>query len=108
MIEKAIIAEIAKANKIKIATLGLRFDRVVNRLIDDLHDFGEKTLPTGTTVLVAITAPIRVPAQTAAELRSRIESLAVGASRPRDKNVTINGNNVRIRILRHSDRHQSY
>lgn len=103
-VEKSIFAEIAKRRKIKIATLGLRFDRVVIRLINDLHEFADRALPNGTTVLVTMTAPIRLPAKTAAELCSRINPMVVGVTSARDKHATINGNNARIRVLRHSNK----
>jgi hypothetical protein len=100
--ENQFIAKAVKANGLTTAELGLRFDRVVIRLIDELHEFARRTVPTGTTVLVTVTAPIRMPAKTAAMLGDRIEALLAGASSLRDRNFTINGNRARIRILNHS------
>ncbi len=103
IVETSIFAEIAKTKKISIATLGLRFDRVVIRLIDDLHQFADKAVPLGTTVLVAMTAPIRLPSKTASELCGSISAMAVGVTMTRDKHVDINGNKALIRVLRHSN-----
>jgi hypothetical protein len=101
-VEKQFVAEAVKANDLTMAELGLRFDRVVIGLMDELHEFANTAVPIGTTVLVCVTAPIRMPAKTAAMLRDRIEVPLPGRSSPGDRPITINGNRVRIRILKHS------
>src|SRR5881396_2477929 len=46
----------------------LRFDKVATRLIERLQATLGKTVPDGMTVLLTITAPIRLPSKTAAAL----------------------------------------
>jgi hypothetical protein len=53
----------------------LRFDRVVTRLIQGLHASLGETLPGGTTVVLTVTAPIRLPSKTAAALEEKIRAL---------------------------------
>jgi hypothetical protein len=57
-------------------------------------------VPNGMTLLLTITAPIRVPAKTAASLEDSIRTLLARKSPGRDEKDTIHGNRVRIRLLR--------
>lgn len=76
----------------------LRFDKVATRLIKRLQATLGETVPDGMTVLLTITAPIRLPSKTAAALEAKIQTLLVRKSPGRDD--TIHGNRVRIRLLR--------
>jgi hypothetical protein len=78
----------------------LRFDKAVTRVMGRLQATLGETVPDGMTVLAAITAPIRLPAKTAASLEDRIQSLLERGSPGRDEKDTIYGNRVRVRILR--------
>ncbi len=71
----------------------LRFDKVVIRLMEHLRAAADKIVPDGTTVLVTVTAPIRLPSKTAASLEDII-------SLGRDATETIHGNGSRIRFVR--------
>jgi hypothetical protein len=75
----------------------LRFDKVATRVLDRLQTNLADAVPEATIVLVTITAPIRVPAKTAAELEERIRH----APRERDMKATIHGNRVHIRFVTH-------
>jgi hypothetical protein len=89
---------IGQANSSK---LRLRFDRVATRVIERLNaDLGE-TVPKGMTVVLTITAPIRLPSKTIAALGDKITTLLGRRSPPRDEKHMIHGNHVRIRLLRH-------
>ena len=79
---------------------GLRFDRVVTRLIGRLEANLGETVPDGMTVVLTITAPIRLPSKTAASLEDKIPALVERGSPGRDWRGTIHGNGVRIRLLR--------
>ncbi len=103
VIEMTVFAEIAAAKKFKVATLGLRFDRVATRVINDLHEFADDEVPRGSTILVTITAPIRLPSKTTSELCSSVNAIQSGATVRRDKQVSINGNGCRLRVVRHSN-----
>jgi hypothetical protein len=103
-IEKHLITEAVKTRGLSIARLGLRFDRVVIKLAEQLHEFAADAVPTGTTVLLTVAAPILLPARTAVDLAKRIESLLANGSTSQDQTVTVKGNSVRIRILKHSSK----
>src|SRR5579864_1228457 len=78
----------------------LRFDKVATRLIERLQVTVGETMPAGMTVLLTITAPIRLPAKTAASLEDRIHTLVERGAPGRDEKDTIHGNGVHIRLLR--------
>ena len=79
---------------------GLRFDKVATRVIDRLRAALDEVVPDGMTVLLTITAPIRLPAKTTVALEARIVGLLNRQWPRRDYQATINGNRVRIRLLR--------
>lgn len=79
----------------------LRFDKVVTRLLEQLQvDIGN-AVPDGITVLLTVTAPIRLPSKTAAALEDKIKTLLRHPPR-RDEKDTIHGNQVHIRLLRNA------
>jgi len=78
----------------------LRFDKVATRLIERLQATLGETLPDGMTVLLTITAPIRLPSKTAAALEDKIQTLLRRGSPGRDEKDTIHGNRVQIRLLK--------
>jgi len=82
------------------AKVRLRFDKVATRLIDRLQATLGGTVPDGMTVLVTITAPIRLPSKTAAALEEKIQTLLERGSPGRDEKDTVHGNRVQIRLLR--------
>ena len=69
----------------------LRFDKVATRLIERLQATLGETVPDGMTVLLTITAPIRVPSKTAASLEDKIQTLLGRGSPGRDEKGTIHG-----------------
>jgi hypothetical protein len=78
----------------------LRFDKVATGLIERLQAALGETVPDGMTVLLTITAPIRLPSKTAASLEDKIQTLLGRGSAGRDEKDTIHGNRIRIRLLR--------
>ena len=101
-IEKEIADAILSANGLSASKLGLRFDRVVVRVFGDLRSFAEAATPEGVTVLVTISAPIRLPAKTVNELKREIGA-GLSADIPHgDQSATFHGNAVRMRLLEHS------
>lgn len=69
----------------------LRFDRVVLRLLDGLGEALGAIVPDGTTVVVTVTAPIRLPGRTEAAIVERVRD---GAA---DVSDMMHGNAVRLR-----------
>jgi hypothetical protein len=78
----------------------LRFDKVVTRLMERLRATLSKIVPDAMTVVVTITAPIRLASKTAAALEEKIQTLVGRRSEGRDEKDMIHGNRVRIRLLR--------
>jgi len=78
----------------------LRFDKLATRLMERLQATLGEIVPDGTTVLLTITAPIRLPSKTAALLEDRIQTLLGQGLPGQDEKDTIHGNRVQIRILR--------
>jgi hypothetical protein len=83
------------------AKLRLRFDKVVTRLMERLQATVGQAVPDGLTVLLTITAPIRLPSKTAAALEEKIQTLLGRRAPGRDEKDTIHGNCVQIRLFRH-------
>lgn len=81
------------------AKLRLRFDKVATRVIQRLQASLDDTVPDGMTVLLAISAPIRLPSKTAAALEDKIGTLLGRGSLGRDAKDTIHGNRVHIRLV---------
>ena len=79
----------------------LRFDKVATRVVGRLQASLDDAVPDGMTVMLTITAPIRVPSKTAASLEDTIHTLLGRRSPGRDTKETIYENRVRIRLLRH-------
>ncbi len=88
------------AGQANAAKPGLRFDKVATRLMERLRAALGQTVPDGTTVLLAVTAPIRLPSKTAASLEDKIKTLIEPGSPVRDVKDTIHGNGVQIRFSR--------
>ena len=78
----------------------LRFDKVATRLIERLQATLRETVPDGMTVLLTITAPIRLPSKTAASLEDKIQALIGRGSPGRDEKDTVHRNRVQIRLSR--------
>jgi hypothetical protein len=78
----------------------LRFDKVAARLIERLREACSQSVPDGATVLLTVTAPIRLAAKTAAGLEDKVHALLAGGSIGGDAKDTIHGNRVQIRVLR--------
>jgi hypothetical protein len=82
----------------------LRFDKAVTRLIERLRAALGEAVSDGMTVVLTVTAPIRLPAKTAASLEDKMQALLRRGSPGRDKKDTIHGNRVQIRLVRGTPR----
>jgi hypothetical protein len=102
--ERELAARIAKARGTSVARLGLRFDRVVQRVAAELRAHATLVVPDGATVLVTLTAPILQPAKTVEALRAKLAALVARPSSPRDVLADVLGNRVRLRLRRPAPR----
>jgi len=73
----------------------LRFDRVAQRVVRDLQAMLRGATPNGAALIITVTAPIRLPAKTVAEV-----GRALSAHVARDFDRVICGNRVRARIVK--------
>jgi hypothetical protein len=99
-VEKAIAEAVLAASGLSASKLGLRFDRVVGRVLGDLRTFADDAAPEGVTVVVTIAAPIRTPAKTIEALRRTIDALLSADAPSGDRSAGVHGNDVRIRLVR--------
>jgi hypothetical protein len=79
-------------------TVRLRFDKVARRLVEDLQAALRHDVPAGTTVIFTCTAPIRLASKTGAALEEHIHAML--ATKQTELKKTINGNRIRVRIVR--------
>jgi hypothetical protein len=104
-IEKENADKILKVDGLSTSQAGLRFDRVVVGVLGALRSYAEETAPDGVTVLVTISAPIRLPAKTADALKQDIKTLISSGRSGVSHAAAVNGNSVQLRIVREgSDR----
>jgi hypothetical protein len=78
----------------------LRFDRVALGLVDRLRTALDGSVPDGRTVVVTITAPIRLPARTAIAMEQRIRRLIATRAAPARVTATIHGNQIQVHFLK--------
>ena len=76
----------------------LRFDKVVIRLVGRLKANLRDAVPDGVTVLVTVTAPIRLAGKTAVALEEKIRALLARKGERPEKKATMHGNRIRIRV----------
>ena len=98
--EKDIAEEILQAEGLTASRLGLRFDRVVGRVLGDLRTYMDGAAPEGVAVVVTITAPIRLPAKTVEILRQKIGDLVASESPAGDPTVIVHENRVSLRRVK--------
>ncbi|MBV9148967.1 MAG: hypothetical protein JO024_03815 [Candidatus Eremiobacteraeota bacterium] len=84
--------------RLRLAKRGLRFDQVALRFIERLQNALEEAVPAGKTLIVIVTAPIRMPAKTAAAVEERISNFLAQGPKRRDFRDTINENEVWARL----------
>ena len=78
----------------------LRFDKVARRLVSEVETAVRDVVPDGTTVIFTVTAPIRLASKTTAALEEHIRALLARPGKRAQLEHTINGNAVRIRVVR--------
>jgi hypothetical protein len=78
----------------------LRFDKVATRLIESLRATLSEAVADGTTVLLTVTAPIRLPSRTAALLEDKVRGLLARGSVVRSATPVLHGNRVTIQSMR--------
>lgn len=98
-VEKQLAHAILATDGLGASKLGLRFDRVVVAVLSELRNFAESVSPKHLTVLVAITAPIRLPAKTVHDLQRDIGELLLSRGPVGDRIAAVRGNDTRLRLV---------
>jgi hypothetical protein len=88
------------ALRAKVTRPRLRFDRVALGLVARLRTALYGSVPDGQTVIVTITAPIRVPSKTAIALEERIRKLVTRRAAPARLRDKIHGNEIQVHLLK--------
>jgi hypothetical protein len=83
-----------------VAKPRLRFDRVALRFVEGLQAALHEAVPDGRTLVVSVTAPIRLPAKTAAALEERIRNGFARRPAQVELSETVHGNQVRARLVK--------
>ena len=96
--DREIAVTILGASHRNAAEFGLRFDRVVVRVLEELRTFAEETTPSDMTLVVTVSAPIRSPAKTLTILKEDIARVVAGAVD--QVYCNIQGNAVRVCAVR--------
>jgi hypothetical protein len=96
-IEQEIVERVAAAK------LRLRFDKAVLRLVGRLKVTLTNEVPEGQTIIFTVTAPIRLPAQTAAAMENLVRKELLEGELRR----IIHGNQVRVRRVAGVQTHAS-
>ncbi|HET7881933.1 MAG TPA: hypothetical protein VFL55_13695 [Acetobacteraceae bacterium] len=78
----------------------LRFDKVAVRLVRRLQEAVGGAVPDGCTVVLTITAPIRLPGKTTVALEALARSNLKAAQAAVE--VVVHGNRVRLRLVEHA------
>ncbi|MBS0361069.1 MAG: hypothetical protein JSR98_06790 [Proteobacteria bacterium] len=99
-LEREIAGEVLRSARLGASGLGLRFDRVVGRVLGDLRAFAEQAVPEPLGVALTLTAPIRLPAKTLEAVRARIQALTAQGRAAEDLRETLHGNDLRLRLVR--------
>jgi hypothetical protein len=99
-LEKEIAEQVLRTAGLRAAKLGLRFDRVVGRVLGDLRAVAEQVVPEPLGVALTLTAPIRVPAKTVEAVRERLQALATAGRSTEDHCEAVHGNRVRLRLVK--------
>lgn len=98
-IEKQIAATIASAQGWQVTKLGLRFDKVVVRLLGDIRSFVVQELALQGTWVLTLTAPIKLPAKTQLEIKAQIRAFVAAGMTPHDLVFTIHQNRLHCRFI---------
>jgi hypothetical protein len=100
MKNKDLIQAIVATSDLSLKKLGLRFDRVALRLLDDLQVCSTRLVPKGKTLLVTVTAPICVPSKTATALEKKIEKIFHQQNTSKLVKMSIQKNQVQVKIVK--------
>ena len=98
-VDKEIAEAVAASGDTTTSRLGLRFDRVVVRVLHRLALFVDCNAPKGLAVLLTLTAPVRVPKKTAVALEREVAALLQNRFSEIERSVVLHGNRAELRLV---------
>lgn len=98
-VDREIAEAIAVAGDTTASRLGLRFDRIVVRVLDHLKLFVDANAPEGLTVLLTLTAPVRAPKKMAVALEREIAALLQNGCPEAERSIVLHGNRAELRLV---------
>ena len=98
-VDREIAEAVAAAGDTTASRLGLRFDRVVVRVLDHLKLFVGANAPEGLTVLLTLTAPVRAPKKMAVALEREVAALLQSGCPEAERSVVLQGNRAELRLV---------
>lgn len=96
---RAVADAVAELDGCRVSQLGLRFDRVSVRVLDQLRDYMCACGPEGVCVIVTLTAPIRTPKQTVSELQRELRTLVEADRGGLARCITLAGGHAQLRLV---------
>lgn len=97
--DKEIAEKIAKEKGITISKLGLRFDKVAVRFLNNIRSAITKDIPDGTMMLLTITAPIKLPQKTEIEICEQISDFINTNKLQTSRKIIAFYNKIHIKII---------
>ena len=90
---------VAEAAGVSASSLGLRFDRVVVRLLDRLRRSLEVRASDDVAVVLTLTAPLRAPGRLAGALEAEIAALLQDGRAGSERTLLLLGNHADLRLV---------
>ena|SRR5579875_395653 len=97
--DRELAEAVAKAGGTTVSNLGLRFDRVALRLLDRLRAAIAARPQEGSTVILALTAPISSPGKTVVALEREVAALLRTGVARAERSTAVNGNKAVLRLV---------
>ncbi|WP_218313219.1 hypothetical protein [Alteromonas antoniana] len=97
---------ILKESGISPSKLGLRFDRVVLRVLGDIRTFTESEIECGQTILLVVSAPIFKPVKTIEGIKIEITNILNDNNYGQQCIKAIEGNQINLRLVQSNGRHK--
>lgn len=95
---RAVANAVAEMGGCRVSQLGLRFDRVALRVLDQLKGYADACAPEGVVLILTLTAPIRMPKQVVGALQRELSTLVEDGGRT-ERSMALAGGQGRLRLV---------
>ena len=97
--DRAVAVAVAEMGGCRVSQLGLRFDRVALRILDQLTCHASACVPEGVSVILTLTAPIRMPKQVVSAIQSGLSTLVQDDGDRTERSIALVGGQARLRLV---------